>query len=102
MKHKFHITFRNMHLGGLRGVGALTHYTFPGALLKEWATPTRPNLVPKADQARASILAVRATKCQISQYDPIPRAAIDKTFVADQEINMVACLTEIMASCKFK
>ena len=23
-------------------------------------------------------------------------------FVADQEINMVACLTEIMASCKFK
>jgi len=22
--------------------------------------------------------------------------------VADQEINMVACLTEIMASCKFK
>ncbi len=23
-------------------------------------------------------------------------------FVADQEINMVACLTEIMANCKFK
>jgi len=23
-------------------------------------------------------------------------------FVADQEINMVACLTEIMAGCKFK
>jgi len=23
-------------------------------------------------------------------------------FVADQEINMIACLTEIMASCKFK
>ena len=23
-------------------------------------------------------------------------------FVADQEINMVACLIEIMASCKFK
>ena len=23
-------------------------------------------------------------------------------FVADQEINMVACLTEIMATCKFK
>ena len=23
-------------------------------------------------------------------------------FVADHEINMVACLTEIMASCKFK
>jgi hypothetical protein len=23
-------------------------------------------------------------------------------FVADQEINMVACLTEIMANCQFK
>ena len=23
-------------------------------------------------------------------------------FVADQEINLIACLTEIMASCKFK
>ena len=23
-------------------------------------------------------------------------------FVADQEINMVACLTEVMANCKFK
>jgi len=23
-------------------------------------------------------------------------------FVADQEINMIACLTEIMAGCKFK
>jgi replication factor C small subunit len=23
-------------------------------------------------------------------------------FVADQEINLVACLTEIMAQCKFK
>ena len=43
------------------------------------------------------------------QAQSIPQAVLviagyqyKASFVADQEINMVACLTEIMASCKFK
>ena len=43
------------------------------------------------------------------QPQSIPQAVLviagyqyKSAFVADQEINMVACLTEVMANCKFK